>query len=95
MHRQSLFFSLLALVTLSFAAVIPRSAEVYEYEGDVNKGRYIVKLRDNAQQGVIVNLIEGLLDGIQNALVTFNPAFFNGLAGSSLLLSARVVSGSE
>ena len=91
MHKLSLFLGLLASVTPSLAAAAASSAEVHRYEGEVNKGSYIVKVRDGAQKSGVMNRIGSLLGG--NAKVThdWGSEFFNGFAGSSSRPCACVV----
>ena len=83
MHKLSLALTLLASVTSSLAAAAASSAEVHKYDGEVNKGSYIVKVRDGAQKSGVMNRIGSFLGG--NARVThdWDSKFFNGFAGLS------------
>jgi len=91
MHKLSLVLGLLASVTPSLAAVAASSAEVHKYEGEVNKGSYIVKVRDGAQKSSVMNRIGSFLDGNTKVTHDWDPGFFNGFAGSSFRPCAYVV----
>lgn len=94
MHRLSLFIGLLASVSFSFAAVTKRSVEVHKYDGPVNEGSYIVKVRDGADKAGVLSLVESLTSGDAGVLThEWNSKFFNGFAGLSLCPCARAVPG--
>ena len=83
MRSLSLVLGLLASVTPSLAAVAASSAEVHKYDGDVNPGSYIVKVRDGAQKSAVMNRIMGFLGGSTKVTHDWDSQFFNGFAGSS------------
>ena len=91
MYKLFLVFGLLASVNPSLAAATASSAEVHKYAGEVNKGSYIVKVRDGAQKSGVLDRIGSFLGG--NAKVThdWDPSFFNGFAGSSFRARACVI----
>lgn len=79
MRSLSLFFGLLALITPSLAVAVPRSdVPVYKYGGDLNQDTYIVKIRNGADKGLIVDLLKALF-GITVAH-NWNEQFFNAFA---------------
>lgn len=81
MHSLALFLGLLASVTPSLAAVPIPHVEMYKYDGPVNKGSYIVKVRDGADKTGVLSLIGSLTGG--NAKLTHNwsPDYYNAFAG--------------
>jgi len=83
MHKLSLALAFLASVTTSLAAAAASSAEVHRYDGEVNKGSYIVKVRDNAQKSGVMNRIASFLGGNTKVTHDWDSQFFNGFAGSS------------
>ena len=93
MYKLSILLGLLASVTPSLAAAAASSAEVHRYGGEVNKGSYIVKLRDGAQKTAVMSRIGSFLDGNTKITHDWNPSFFNGFAGSSFHPCACVVLG--
>ena len=82
MHKLFLVLSLLASVTPSLAAAAAPSAQVHKYEGEVNKGSYIVKVRDGAQKSSVLDRIGGFLGGNTKVTHDWDSNFFNGFAGS-------------
>ena len=91
MRRLSLALGLLASVAPSLAAVAASSVVVHKYDGDVNKGSYIVKVRDGAQKSGVMSRITSLLGGNTKVTHDWDSQFFNGFAGPSLGPCARVV----
>ena len=83
MHKLSLVLGLLASVTPSFAAATTSSVEVHKYDGEVNKGSYIVKVRDGVQKSGVLNRIGSSLGGNTKVTHDWDSNFFNGFAGSS------------
>jgi len=84
MHKLSLALAFLASVTTSLAAAAASSAEVHRYDGEVNKGSYIVKVRDGAQKSGVINRIASFVGGNTKVTHDWDSQFFNGFAGSSL-----------
>jgi hypothetical protein len=97
MHKLSLVLvlGLLASVAPSLAAVAASSVEVHQYDGDLNRGSYIVKVRDGAQKSGVMNRITSLLGGDTKVTHDWDPQFFNGFAGSPFRPCACVVLGSN
>ena len=91
MHKLSLALSLLASVTSSLAAAAASSAEIHKYDGDVNEGSYIVKVRDGAQKSGVLNRIASSLGGNTKVTHDWDSQFFNGFAGSSFCPRSCVV----
>ncbi|KAF9787119.1 serine protease [Thelephora terrestris] len=87
MHRQSLFFILLGCITLSFAAIIPRSAGVYRYQRAADEGGYIVKLRNDPQQDSLEDFVEDFIKEFFGGVIAsisykWNSDSFRGFAGT-------------
>lgn len=93
MHKLSLVLGLLASVTPSLAAAAASLAEVHNYDGELNKGSYIIKVRDGAQKSGVMDRIGSFLGGNTGVTHDWDPEFFNGFAGSSFCLSTCVVLG--
>jgi hypothetical protein len=98
MHRQSLFFILLGCITLSFAAIIPRSAGVHRYQRAADEGGYIVKLRNDPQQDSLEDFVEDFIKEFFGGVIAsisykWNSDSFRGFAGSPFLPFARVMPG--
>jgi len=93
MHKLFLVLGLLASVAPSLAAVAASSVEVHRYDGEVNRGSYIVKVRDGARKSDVLHRIGSFL--VEDSKVThdWNSQFFNGFAGSSFRLCASVAFG--
>ena len=83
MHKLSLVLVFLASATTSLAAAAASSAEVHKYDGEVNKGSYIIKVRDGAQKSSVMNRIASFLGGNTKVTHDWDSQFFNGFAGSS------------
>lgn len=83
MYKLSILLGLLASVAPSLAAAAASSADVHRYDGEVNKGSYIVKLRDGAQKSAVMSRIGSFLGGNTRITHDWTPNFFNGFAGSS------------
>ncbi|KAF9651864.1 serine protease [Thelephora ganbajun] len=81
MHKLSLVLGLLASVTPSLAAVATPFVEVQKYDGEVNKGSYIVRVRDGVPKSGVISRIGNLLDGDTKVTHDWDPEFFNGFAG--------------
>jgi len=82
MYKLSLAVGLLASVTASLAAAAASSAEVHRYDGEVNKGSYIIKVRDAAQKSGVMDRVASFLGGNTKVTHDWDPQFFNGFAGS-------------
>lgn len=93
MHKLSLVLGLLASVTSSLAAAAASSVKVHKYDGEVNRGSYIVKLRDGAQKSGVMNRIGNFLGGNTKVTHNWDSEFFNGFAGSSFRPCTCVVFG--
>jgi hypothetical protein len=81
MHKLSLALCLLASVIPSLAAVPTSSVVVQKYDGDVNEGVYIVKVRDGAQKATVLSGIASLLGGDNKVTHDWDPEFLNAFAG--------------
>ena len=79
MHKLSLALCLLASVIPSLAAVPASSVVVQKYDGDVNEGSYIVKVRDGAQKSTVLSGIASMLGGDNK--VTHDWDSLNSFAG--------------
>lgn len=93
MYKLSILLGLLASVTPSLAAAAASSADVHRYDGEVNEGSYIVKLRDGAQKSTVLSRIGSFLGGNTRITHEWDPNFFNGFAGSSTHPSTCVILG--
>jgi cerevisin len=93
MHKLFLVLGLLASVTPSLTAATASSADVYKYDGEVNKGSYIVKVRDGAQKTGVLGRIGSFLGGNSRVTHDWDSNFFNGFAGSSFHPRACVMFG--
>ena len=82
MHTLSLFLSLVTSATFSFAAVTTPSVQVYQYDGPVNEGSYIVKMLEDADKTSVLSMITSLSGG-DTVTHDWSPEFFNGFAGLS------------
>jgi hypothetical protein len=87
MHSLSLFLGLLTSATLSYAAVTIPSVKTYTYDGPVNPGSHIVKVRDDVPKDGVLSLVTSLAGGNTQVTHNWDSAFFNGFAG--LLLHPR------
>ena len=83
MHKLPFILSLFTSAFLSFAAVTVSPAPVYRYNGPVNEGCYFVKIRDDANQTAVLDLLTNLTGGATGLTHQWDPGFFNGFAGSS------------
>jgi hypothetical protein len=81
MHSLSLFLGLLASITPSLAAVPIPHVQMYKYDGLVNKGSYIVKVRDGADKTGVLDLIGSLTGEDTKVTHNWNPNFYNAFAG--------------
>lgn len=86
MHKLFIALVFFASVTTSLAAVAASSVEVHRYEGAVNEGSYIIKVRDGAQKSGVMNRISSFLGGSTKVTHNWDSRFFNGFAGSSFHL---------
>jgi len=93
MHKLFLALCFLASVAASLAAAAASSAEVHKYDGETNKGGYIVKVRDGAQKSGVMNRIASFLGGNTKVTHNWDSRFFNGFAGSSFRPRTLVVLG--
>lgn len=91
MHSLSLFFALIASVVPSLALPI-QLAPLHTYDGPKVPGRYIVKLRPDADQGGVIGLLKNL-PGTNTISHQYSPDFYNALVGSSIFPFARVIFG--
>ena len=82
MHSLSLFFGLLASITPSLAAAVQSvNVPMYKYDGDVNQGTYIVKVRNGVDKTGIVSAVEGVMGTTVSH--NWNAQFLNAFAGMS------------
>ena len=93
MYKLFLVLCLLVSVTPSLAAATASSVEVYKFDGKVNKGSYIVKIRDGAQKSGVLDRIGSFLGGNTKVTHNWGSSFFNGFAGPSFLPRACVILG--
>lgn len=82
MHKLSLFLGVLASVTTSLAAVPIPQVQMYKYDGPVNQGSYIVKVRDGVDKAGVMTLIGSLTGGSAKVTHNWNAGFYNAFAGS-------------
>lgn len=82
MHSLSLFLGLLASVASSLAAVPIPQVQLHKYDGPVNPGSYIVKVRDGADKTGVLSIIGSLTGDDAKVTHNWNPDFFNAFAGS-------------
>ena len=86
MLSLSLFLGLFASITSSLAAATPPSpsAPLYKYDGQVNQGSYIVKLKDGTPQSTLLSFLTALF-GAGSLPVTrqYSPEFYNAFSGLS------------
>ena len=81
MHSLSLLLGLLASVTSSLTAVPIPQVQMYKYDGPVNHGSYIVKVRDGVDKTGVLSLIESLTGADDKVTHDWNPNFYNAFAG--------------
>ena len=82
MHSLSLFFGLLASITPSLAAAVPPvNVPMHKYDGNVNKGTYVVKVRNEVDKTGVVSLVEGVMGTAVS--YNWNAQFLNAFAGVS------------
>jgi hypothetical protein len=91
MHKLSLFFGLIVSVVPSLALPI-LLAPFYQYKGPVVPGRYIIKVRDNADQASVIGLINNLA-GTNTVSRQYTSDFYNAFVGSSICLCTCVIIG--
>lgn len=82
MHSLFLLLGLLVSVTPSFAAVPIPQVQMYKYDGPVNKGSYIVKVRDGVDKTGVLSLIGSLTGETPKVTHDWNSDFYNAFAGS-------------
>ena len=82
MYKLSLVLGLFASAAPSLAAAAASSVEVHRYDGPVNRGSYIVKVRDGASKSGVLDRIGTLLRGNTKVTHDWDSEFFNGFAGS-------------
>ena len=83
MHSLPIFLGLLASVTSSLAAVPIPQVPMHKFDGPVNQGSYIVKVRDGVDKTGVLSLIGSLTGGDTKVTHNWNSEFFNAFAGFS------------